>query len=409
MRKIFKKFVLTLFFLSIIFLSYNAGFIVGKKEVSLIAPAKIINSDPESFLGERVDFSIFWEAWRKLEKDFLDKEKIDYQAMVYGAIKGMVDVLDDPYTSFFNPVESDDFNEELSGKYEGVGMEVSVKDDNITIVSPFEGTPAAQAGIKPGDIILEVDGTSTSGLSLEKTVGLIKGESGTEVVLLIERKGWESPREIILKRATIKIPTLKWEIIERENGSSVALIKMYQFNGILVSELKRVSDEILNSSAQKIILDLRNNPGGYLNVAQEIAGWFLEKGEVVVWEDFGQEKEKKSYKAQGPSKFVQYPTVVLINGGSASASEILAGALRDNRGIKLVGDQSFGKGSVQEQTFLLDNSSLKITIAKWLTPKGDLIDKMGLTPDIEISLDEELWLEGGDSQLNKGLEIIDGM
>jgi carboxyl-terminal processing protease len=399
MRKI--KTILIIFaFLGVSFFAYKFGVFVGEENILKTPPPQIINQD----LGqpEKVNFSIFWEAWRKLERDFLDKEKIDYQKMVYGAIKGMVESLEDPYTTFFTPKETEEFELELSGKYEGVGMEIAIKEGQLQVVTPFEGTPADIAGLRPGDKILKIDDTLTQDLPIEEAVNLIRGPRGTEVRLLIQRDSWLEPREIKLKREVIKIPTLKWELKEED----IALIKIYQFNQILSSEFKKVALEVLNSKAKKIILDLRNNPGGYLDKAVEIAGWFLPKGEVIVWQDMGEEKERKAYKSKGPGTFSDYPLVVLINEGSASGAEILAGALRDQKGVKLIGETSFGKGSVQEQLDLSDGSSLKVTIAKWLTPKGESIDKKGLTPDIKVEISEEDWEENRDPQLEKAIEIL---
>lgn len=406
MKKIFKIPLIIISFSAVGFLSYNFGFSSAKDQFVKIPPQGISNAESEA--SNKADFSVFWEAWNMLESDYLDKEKIDYQKMVYGAINGIVESLGDPYTTFFSPKETEEFEEELSGKYEGVGMEIGMRDDKITVISPIEGTPAFEAGMKPNDKILKINDVSTEGISLEEAVSMIRGPKETEVTLLVDRKDWASPKPVILKRGLIKIPTFKWEIIETKDGQKnpIAYIKIYQFNRILLSEIKNAASKIVSSSAKKIILDLRNNPGGYLDVAQEVAGWFLERGDIVVLQDFGQEKEKKAYKTQGTGVFLSYPAVILINEGSASAAEILAGALRDNRGVKLIGEKSFGKGSVQEQIFLMDDSSLKITIARWLTPNGYSINEKGLIPDIEAEFDDEKWNQGIDSQLDKALEAI---
>ena len=398
--KIIKTILIIFAFLVVGFFAYKVGVFVGEENILKTPPPQIINQDLAK--PEKVDFSIFWEAWRKLEREFLEKDKIDYQKMVYGAIEGMVESLEDPYTTFFTPQQTEEFTQELSGKYEGVGMEIGIKNGELQVISPFEGTPAAQAGLRPGDKILKIEETLTHDLPVEEAARLIKGPKGTEVRLLIQREGWSEPKEIKLKRDVIKIPTLKWELKEDD----IAVIKIYQFNQILTSEFKKATFEILNSNAKKIILDLRNNPGGYLDKAVEIAGWFLPKGEVVVWQDMGEGKERNAYKSKGPETFSNYPVVVLINQGTASGAEILAGALRDQRGIKLVGEASFGKGSVQEQLDLSDGSSLKVTIAKWLTPKGESIDKKGLVPDIEVEITEEDWEKNRDPQLEKAIEIL---
>lgn len=400
MRIILKIVILIICFLGVIFFSYKVGVFVGEENILKTPPPQIINQD----LGkpEKVNFSIFWEAWRKLERNFLETEKIDYQKMVYGAIKGMTETLGDPYTCFFDPEKTEEFQEELSGKYEGVGMEIAIKDGQLTVVSPFEGTPAKRAGLKPGDKILKVEETYTRNLTIEEAVKLIKGPEGTEVRLLIQRGGWIEPKEIKIKREVIKIPTLKWELKE----GNIALVKIYQFNQLVSSEFEKVALEILNSEAKKIILDLRNNPGGYLEKAKEIAGWFLERGAIITWQDMGEGKERKVHKSKGPGTFVSWTTVILINQGSASGAEILAGALRDQRGVKLIGETSFGKGSVQEQINLSDNSSLKVTVAKWLTPNGESINEKGLEPDIEVQMSEEDFEKDRDPQLEKAIEII---
>jgi carboxyl-terminal processing protease len=402
------KIISGIFILFVIaFFSYKIGFLLGKEAVLETPPSSIINPNSDT-LKDRIDFSVFWEAWRRLENDFFEKERIDYKKMMYGAIDGMVKSLGDPYTTFFTPQKTEEFDKELSGKYEGVGMEVGIRDNVLTVISPLEDTPAQRAGLMPGDKILKINDTSTEDVSLEEAVSMIRGPEGTTVTLLIDRESWDSPKPITLERAEIKIPTLKWEIKEY-NGKKIAYIKMYQFNQILEPEFKKMAVSLLNSSADRIVLDLRNNPGGYLDVAQKIASWFLKKGETVVWQDMGPGKKKKEYKANGPAKFVDFPVVVLINKGSASAAEILAGALRDNRGVKLIGETSFGKGSVQEQVFLKDGSSLKITVAKWLTPNGTSINEKGLTPDIEVKMTEEDIQEGKDPQLEKALEIVSGL
>lgn len=399
-RFLFTTLILTLAFLGLALFSYNFGFYLGEKSVLQTAPTNIANEDLNQ---PQVDFSIFWEAWRQLERNYLEKEDLDYQAMVYGAISGMVQSLGDPHTNFFTPQEAADFQDQLSGEYQGVGMIVGLKDNQLTIVSPFKGSPAETAGLKSGDKIIEINGVYTTNLSIDEAVNLIKGEEGTTVTLLIQRNGWSQARAIEVARAVIEIPTLEWEMRE----DKIAVIKIYHFNDILNREFKEAAFEILKSEADSIILDVRNNPGGYLEVAQDITGWFLEKDLVIVWEEKG-EGEREAYRSKGPASFKSFPTVVLINEGSASASEILAGALRDQRDIQLIGQTSFGKGSVQKPVIISDNSYLKVTVAKWLTPDGISISEQGLEPDIivedQLADDGETVLE--DQQMEKAIEII---
>lgn len=349
-----------------------------------------------------IDFSLFWDAYGKLQQNFINPEKIDNQKVIYGAIEGMTKSLGDPYTSFFNPEEAKKFQQELSGSFEGIGVEIGIKKGQLTVVAPIKGTPGQMAGLQSGDIIVKIGDKNTTDMTTEEAVSLIRGPKGTDVTLSIFREGWDKVKDIKITRATIEIPAVEWEI----KDGDVAYIHMYQFNDSLSSNFKTIALQILQSPAKKIVLDLRDNPGGYLNVSQEIAGWFLKKGQTVTIESFGNDKQSEIYKAQGNETFVNYPIVVLINQGSASASEILAGSLRDNRNIKLIGTKSFGKGSVQSVLDLRGGSFLKITIAKWLTPNGNSISEVGLDPDIKVeNTDSDIELKK-DPQLNKALEII---
>jgi carboxyl-terminal processing protease len=358
---------------------------------------------------EDLDFSLFWETLDILKKKFVFQERLDYQKILYGAISGMVKSLEDPYTIFLTPEETKIFLEDVKGEFEGVGMEVGMRKGQLQVIAPLEGTPAQRAGLRAGDKIIKIGDTLTTQITLEEAVKLIRGPKGTEVVLTILREGWETPKEFKIVREVIEIPSLKWELKDIGEEKPIVYLKLYHFSEKAKYAFKKAANEILKTPAQKIILDLRNNPGGYLEVAQDIAGWFLEKGEIVVIEDFGEKKERKIYYAEGNAKLLSYPLVVLINQGSASGAEILAGALRDNRGIKLIGETSFGKGSVQELETLKDASSLKITVAKWLTPKGDLITDKGLEPDIKVEMTEEDYEEGRDPQLEKAIEVIKGL
>ncbi len=374
--------------------SFKFGLWVGKNQVICrICPP------------EEIDFSLFWEAYNKIQSKFVNSEKLDVQKMIYGAISGMTETLNDPYTIFLNPEEAEEFEKELSGFFEGVGMEIGIKEGQLTVVAPLEGTPAKEAGLRAGDKILKIDDIGTSDISDKEAVVLIRGPKGTEVTLTIFRTGWEKTKDFKIIRGTIRIPSLEWELIDGD----IAYLHLYQFNQILVSDFRKAAIDILEGPSKKIILDLRNNPGGYLDVAQDIAGWFLKKGEVVVIEDFGEGKEKKVYKTKGNGEFSQYPLVILINQGSASGSEILAGALRDNRGIKIIGEKSFGKGLIQEALNLRGGSLLKITVAKWLTPKGNSISEIGIEPDIEVEITEEDYEQEEDPQLNKAIEIVKGL
>lgn len=372
--------------------AFYGGYSLGKWQCVICPP-------------EYLDFSLFWEVYQELQERFVNPEKIDIQKVIYGAISGMVKSLEDPHTVFFSPQETKEFQESVRGQFQGVGMEIGIRNGQLQIISPFEGTPAQRAGLRAGDKILAVNDTLTAELAVEEVVKLIRGPKGTEVVLTILREGWEKSQDIKIIRDVIVIPSLKWEL----KNNDIAYIKLYHFSEKAASDFKIAAMEILNSPAKKIILDVRNNPGGYLEVAQDIAGWFLENNQIVVIEDFGGKRENREHKSYGNGKLGQYPIVVLINNGSASGSEILAGALRDNLGIKLIGEKSFGKGSIQELVALRDGSSLKVTIAKWLTPKGELITDKGLEPDIKVEMTDEDFEKERDPQLDKALEIINKM
>jgi len=386
-KKIFLPLALTVAFVAV----FAVGFFVGQNQVvcKVCAP-------------EDLDFSLFWAAYNKIKNSYIGSEKIDTQELIYGAIDGMTKSLGDPYTAFFDPNEAKRFEQDLSGSFEGIGAEVGIKKDQLTIISPLEGSPAQKAGLKAGDAILKIDGTDTGNMTTDEAVNLIRGKGGTNVVLTIYREDWGKSQEITITRDTIVIPALEWEI----KNQNIAYVHIYQFDQSLSNDFKKAAMDILASPAKKIILDLRGNPGGYLETAQEIAGWFLERGQVVTIEDFGEKRKENIYKAEGSAALAEYPLIVLINEGSASASEILAGALRDNRNVQLVGQKSFGKGSVQEVQYLPDNSFIKITIAKWLTPKGSSISEVGLDPDVKVELTDKDIEQEKDPQLDKALEII---
>ncbi len=384
-----RKNLISLFLVIFILASFGGGFYFGKSQCKICPP-------------EEIDFSLFWEAYHKLQEKFVNGKEFDQREMIYGAISGMVKSLGDPYTVFLNPDETKRFVEDVKGSFEGVGMEIGMRKGQLQVIAPLEGTPAQKAGLRAGDKIMKVDDTLTADLTIDEAVDLIRGPKGSKVTLTIYREDWETTKEIEIERAVIEVPSLKWEIIE----DSIAYVKIYHFTAKASLDFDMAAIEILASPAQKIILDLRNNPGGYLEVAQDIAGWFLERGDTITIEDFGEKEEEKIYPSQGPARLTEYPLVVLINQGSASGSEILAGALRDNRSIKLIGEASFGKGSVQELERLKEGSSLKITVAKWLTPNGDLITDVGLEPDIKVELTDEDYEEDRDPQLDKAIEII---
>jgi carboxyl-terminal processing protease len=349
-----------------------------------------------------VDFSLFWDAYSKLQNNFIDPSKITNQKIVYGAIEGMTKSLGDPYTAFFDPEQAKMFQQDLDGSFEGIGVEVGVKKDLLTVIAPLKGTPGQRAGLESGDVIVKINGQDATNMSADEAVNLIRGPKGTAVTLNILRDGWNSPKDIKIIRDKITVPSVEWSL----KDGDVAYIEIYQFDDTLASDFKTIALSILQSPAKKIVLDLRDNPGGYLEAAQEVAGWFLQNGQTLTIEDFAKGKGQQIYKTDGNADLANYPTVVLINQGSASASEILSGALRDDRGVQLIGTRSFGKGCVQEMINLRGGSFLKITIANWLTPKGGSISDVGLTPNVKVDMTDQDIQQKKDPQLAKALEII---
>lgn len=391
-----------------LYLGYSFGYKKGEQNPQTLiikGVADLENGQPKS-----VDFSTFWETWQVIKEKYVEPQKADNQILTYGAISGLINSLNDPYSVFMPPSDAKKFGEDISGEFSGIGAEIGIKNNQLLIIAPLKDTPAERAGIKAGDKILKIDDTDTFGLSVEDAVKLIRGEKGTNVTLTILREGWDNPKEISITRGIIQVPTLDWKMIDssgaEKEGGDIAYFHLYNFyeNAPFMFYQKIVQTAMADPKG--IILDLRGNPGGYLEAAVNIAGWFLEPGDVVVSEEFSN-KEKNVFKATGTGLFSDIPMVILIDQGSASASEILAGALRDINGVKLVGKKSFGKGTVQELIDLKDGSSIKITVAYWLTPKGGIIEKNGLEPDYDIETTKEDAKIGKDSQLQKAIEILE--
>ena len=357
-----------------------------------------------------VDFSLFWKVYSDLQEKYVDSSKLEPEKVLYGAIGGMVNSIGDPYTTFFEPENSKKFQEEISGSFGGVGIEIGKRNDILTVIAPLKDTPAYKAGIKAGDKILKIDNKPTDNISIEEAVNLIRGKKGTKVILTINNG---ATKDVELIRDTIKVPTIEWKLVEK-GGKNIAYMQIFSFNQTVDSEFRKAAEEILKSDADAVVLDLRNNPGGLLDSAINLAGWFLDKGKLVVSEEFGNGL-KNEFKSDGNGALKSYPMIILINGGSASASEILAGAIHDNKGTRLVGIKSFGKGSVQELEKYDDGSSLKVTIAKWLTPDGISISETGIEPDVEVKISEEdlkeegkieIGTPGKDPQLDKALDLL---
>jgi len=357
-------------------------------------------------VSSEVDLDEFWLVWNLLEEKFVvasTTNTISKEKRIEGAIQGLVSAYDDPYTVFLPPKESEQFHQDIAGNFSGVGMEVGMRDNTVTVIAPLPDTPAERSGLISGDRIIRIDGTSTEGMSIDEAVGLIRGEKGTEVVLTIYREGKTEFTEISIIRDTINIPTVR----SRVDGD-VFIIELYSFNALAESKVQEALREYVESGADKIILDLRANPGGYLQSAVSIGSYFLPAGAVIVREGFGEDEDEHVYRSQGKMLGVHAPKkmVVLVDQGSASASEILAGALQEQGVATLIGVKTFGKGSVQELVELGTGASLKVTIARWFTPNGRSISENGLEPDIEVTLPLDGVGDGNDVQLETALEYL---
>lgn len=391
-----------MFLVLLLFLFFIFGVYVGFHSRPEII--KVVDvSNKENALVNQTDFSPFWKTWSILNEKYPNADKISNQDRIYGAISGLVRSFNDPYTSFFTPDDAKAFQDDMSGSFTGVGMEVGVKDKLLTVISPLKDTPAYNAGIKSGDKILKIDQASTADITVEKAVSLIRGKKGTTVTLTIFRAGEKGSRDVKIVRDVINLPTIDTEL--RPDG--VFVIKLYTFSANSGDLFRQALKKFSDSNTDKLLLDLRGNPGGYLDSAVSMASWFLPGGKPVVIEDFGSNAKQNIHRSAGYNIFSdKLKFVILINSGSASASEILAGAMQDYGKAKLVGEKSFGKGSVQEVINITPDTILKVTVAKWLTPKGNSISEKGLTPDYNVPITQKDVDNKIDPQLNKAVEIL---
>lgn len=403
--KTIRNFILIL---ALIILAGGVGYNLGLRETNLsfknFQPQLSVTNTAPPISKSNVDFSLFWNVWDRLEKNYIDKKALDPQKMVWGAISGMVSSLGDPYTVFLTPEQQKESKDDLGGQFEGIGAQLGIKDKKIVVVAPLKDTPAELAGIKPGDWILKVDGKDTTNWTLPEAVSKIRGPRGTTVVLTIVHEDQDKPIEIPITRAQILVKSVEWSRVADKN---VAYLKLSRFGDQTNEEWQKAVEEIVATYQKKevkgLVLDLRNNPGGYLNGAVFIAGEFLPQASLVVQQEDASGL-RQNYNVDRPGKLIKIPLVVLINKGSASASEIVAGALRDYARAKLVGETSFGKGSIQEAQELSSGAGLHITTAKWILPKGDWINGKGIKPDIEVKMDEKN--PQADPQLEKAIEIL---
>lgn len=372
---------------------FGMGFATGQRNlITNRPPATVSNADKNQ--STTADFGLFWEAWNKVGTDYIktpdDKER------VYGAIGGMVASLGDPYSVFLKPTAAKQFSQDLNGNFDGIGAELIHRDGVLTVVAPLEGSPAKRAGLQPGDIVIKIDGNDVPD-SIDEAVSKIRGPKGTNVTLQVVRNN--EPRDITITREKVDILSVTY--IKKDK---LGIIKLNQFNANSTELMDKALSQAKSDNVTGLIIDARNDPGGLLNVAVSITSRFIEPGVVVVERDkAGRETSLSTDKAVNR---VELPMVVLVNKGSASAAEIFAGALQDNGRAKIVGETTFGKGSVQSVEPLSDGSSLRVTVAEWLTPKKRAINKVGITPDVEVKLTEEDAKAARDPQLDKAVELL---
>lgn len=407
--------------LSLAIFLFGTGYKIGEYQTNQTKIERpnynIINAPTntsENKNSKNIDFGLFWQAWEKVEQKYVDKKKLEPQKMFYGAIKGMVASLEDPYTFFLTPDENKQSKDDLGGKFEGIGAQLGLKDNRVVVIAPLKDSPAEKVGVMAGDFINQVDGNLTKNMSLNQTVSKIRGEKGTKVKLIIERAGKEM--EKIIVRNVIKVSSVETSTEKlnecKANCVDVAYLKLSQFgentNDEWDTAVELIAKQWKNKEIKGMVLDLRDNPGGYLESSVHLAGEFLPFGTVVVKQE-STVSENRTYKVLRVPRLPDIPITVLINRGSASASEILSGALRDHKRAKLIGEKSFGKGSVQEALDLDKGAGLHVTVAKWILPNGDWINGKGIEPEFKV---ENKIIEGNtitkqnDAQLQKAIELL---
>ncbi len=387
---------------STVFAIFAVGFLVGNGMSSKAEAMENVTYDSELFKTVRSTLDskfIFWKSSSTLPTA---------KELEYGVIRGYVESFKDPYTVFMPPKEAKSFAQNVKGSFGGVGMTVGMKDGNIVVIAPLKDSPAMKAGIKSGDIITAVDKKSVIGITSEEAVTYIRGELDTPVTITVLHSGAKATTDITIVRKEIKIPT-----IDTEKKSGVFVLRLYNFSAESPDLFRNAMNDFIQSGLQRLVIDLRGNPGGYLEAAVNMASYFLKEGQVVVSEKQGKQEAQVNHRSTG---IVGLPlttkVVVIVDNGSASASEILAGALKDHGIAKVVGVKSFGKGSVQELINLDDGASLKVTIAKWFTPNGVNISEQGITPDVEVQATTTMKAKDGsirDMQLEKAIEVVKKM
>ena len=364
-------------------------------------------SNTQEPAGITADFEPFWNVWNLINEKYADAGSVSNQDRVYGAIKGLVASLGDPYSVFFTPQDSTNFEDTIQGSFGGIGMEMGIKNNELTVIAPLKDTPAEKAGLRAGDIILKIDDTTvTSDMSVDQAVNMIRGPKGTSVQLTIERGSNTKPIVISVTRDVINIPTIDATL--RPDG--IFVISLYTFTESSASLFAGAVQKFNQSGSKELIIDLRGNPGGYLSSAVDIASMFLPEGDVVVSENTGKPGDTPTvYRSKGYGLVDTKNTkiVILVDKGSASASEILAGALSEHGIAPLIGETTYGKGSVQEVMNVTPDTTVKLTVAKWYTPDGISISKKGLTPDITVTVSDSDLAAGKDPILDRAVQYLE--
>jgi carboxyl-terminal processing protease len=405
-RKLIKFFAWLLLVLVIFVLGLATGSGLVSQGKAKQTPQQVIKYTADSLKdifkdNKNINVDLFVQVWDIIHSDYFKKSSLNDKDIFYGALGGMINSLGDPHSAFLNPKITEDFTQELEGAFYGIGAEIGRKNGWLVIIAPLPDTPAARAGLRAGDKILAVDGQDVAELSVTEAVYLIRGAKNTKVTLTIIPKGEATAKDVSMAREKIDIPSVTYKLDGR-----LAIITVTHFNSDTASRFAKIAQKVINDNPRGIILDLRNNPGGLLNSAVDLASSWVESGQVVVREVFPDKSNNLDHEASQKISLAHFKTIVLINEGSASGAEILAGALQDYGLAEIIGEQSFGKGSVQQLISLDDGSSLKLTVAEWLTPKGRTIEGQGITPDEEVKLTEEDYNNDRDPQLDRAKALL---
>ncbi|MFH0814839.1 MAG: S41 family peptidase [Candidatus Falkowbacteria bacterium] len=399
-RQVTKFWFLIAVVITIAVISFSVGFFVSRASVFVkFLPTISIGSGQQADFPKIFEDSLTKQLWQIIKQGYLRADSADPQKMYYGALMGFVAGLGDPYTMFFDPELTKEFEIEIEGTFTGIGAEVGLRDGQVTVIAPLPASPAEKAGLKPNDKILSIDGKETLGMSLDEAIKLIRGKKGTVVKLLIIREA-KSPFEVSIARDDIKIKSAKWKILD----NNILYLAIHNFNGDTRDLLDQMLKSVDAATLKGMVLDLRNNPGGLLDSSVDVASLWIDN-KVVVQEKAADQKII-NYETKGKAKLKNVKTIVLVNGGTASGAEILAGALQDYKIAKLVGEKTFGKGSVQTFLKLENGTALKMTIAEWLTPNGRQIDKVGIEPDNNVALTDEDFKNNKDPQLEVALAML---